>query len=105
MQIQAGKKIFFLSDFHLGAPDAITTLQREKLIVGFLDQIKHEADTVLLVGHVLDCWYEYNTVVLRGYVRLLAKFSVYTDSGLAISLFLGNHPLWLKIYYEKELNV
>jgi UDP-2,3-diacylglucosamine hydrolase len=43
MQIPPRKKIFFLSDFHLGAPDAVKSLEREKLIVQFLDEIKDEA--------------------------------------------------------------
>ena len=47
MQIPAGKKIFFLSDFHLGAPDATKSLEREKLIVQFLDEIKQQ----MVIGH------------------------------------------------------
>ena len=38
-----GKKIYFLSDFHLGAPDAASSLQREKKIVEFLDEISGDA--------------------------------------------------------------
>ena len=37
------KKIYFISDFHLGAPDAASSLEREKLIVKFLDEIKNDA--------------------------------------------------------------
>ena len=105
MQIPPGKKIFFLSDFHLGAPDAITSLQREKLIVGFLDKIRHEADTIFIVGDVFDFWYEYNKVVPRGYVRLLGKIAELTDLGIAIHFFVGNHDMWMKSYFQKELNV
>jgi UDP-2,3-diacylglucosamine hydrolase len=37
MQLPPGKNIYFLSDFHLGAPNAAASLQREKKIVqGFL---------------------------------------------------------------------
>mgnify|MGYP000533322483 CR=1 FL=1 len=34
------KKIYFLSDFHLGAPNAQASLIREKKIIKFLDEIK-----------------------------------------------------------------
>ncbi|MFM2233152.1 MAG: hypothetical protein RJB31_1853, partial [Bacteroidota bacterium] len=36
MQIPAGKKVYFLSDFHLGVPDHASSLVREKKIVAFL---------------------------------------------------------------------
>ena len=105
MQISAGKKIYFLSDFHLGAPDPVTSLQREKLIVSFLDSIKHQADSIFIVGDVFDFWYEYKKVVPRGYVRLLGKLAELTDSGIAIYFFVGNHDMWMKNYFQKELNV
>lgn len=105
MQVPAGKKIFFLSDFHLGAPDSVTSLQREKLIVKFLDEIKHEADTIFIVGDVFDFWYEYKKVVPRGYVRLLGKLAELTDAGIAVNFFVGNHDMWMKNYFIKELNV
>jgi UDP-2,3-diacylglucosamine hydrolase len=105
MQIPEGKKIYFLSDFHLGAPDAVTSLQREKLIVGFLDSIKREADTIFIVGDVFDFWYEYKNVVPRGYVRLLGKLAELTDAGIIIYFFVGNHDMWMKSYFQKELGV
>jgi UDP-2,3-diacylglucosamine hydrolase len=58
MQHPTGKKIFFLSDFHLGAPDAVKSLEREKLIVRFLDEIKNEAEAIFIVGDMFDFWYE-----------------------------------------------
>ena len=38
------KKIYFLSDFHLGAPDHARSLEREKIIVEFLDEIKNAVE-------------------------------------------------------------
>jgi UDP-2,3-diacylglucosamine hydrolase len=105
MQIPPGKKIYFLSDFHLGAPDAQTSLQREKLIVQFLDEAKEEADTIFFVGDMFDFWYEYRKVVPRGFVRLLGKIAELSDSGIHIHFFVGNHDMWMKNYFEKELNV
>src|SRR6478672_8803732 len=99
MQLPAGKKIFFLSDFHLGAPDETRSLQREKLIVGFLNEIRNEADTIFIVGDVFDFWYEYKKVVPRGYVRLLGKLAELTDSGITIQFFVGNHDMWMKNYF------
>jgi UDP-2,3-diacylglucosamine hydrolase len=105
MQVPPGKKIFFLSDFHLGAPDAAASLQREKIIVRFLDEIKHEASTIFIVGDVFDFWYEYKKVVPRGYVRLLGKLAELTDAGIELHFFVGNHDMWMKNYFQKELNI
>jgi UDP-2,3-diacylglucosamine hydrolase len=105
MQIPPGKKIFFLSDFHLGAPNAERSREREKLVVSFLDQIKDEAAVIFIVGDLFDFWYEYRTVVPRGFVRILGKIAELTDAGIQIHFFVGNHDMWMKDYFEKELNV
>ena len=48
------KEIYFLSDFHLGAPDYSASLQREKKIVAFLDSIRHNAAEIFIVGDIFD---------------------------------------------------
>jgi len=99
------KKIYFLSDFHLGSPDAASSLQREKLIVQFLDEIKSTAQEIFIVGDMFDFWFEYKTVVPKGYVRLLGKLAELTDSGIKIHFFVGNHDMWMHDYFKKELNI
>ncbi len=98
------KKIYFLSDFHLGAPDAATSLAREKKIVAFLDIIKQDAAVIFIVGDLFDFWYEYKKVVPKGYVRILGKMAEITDAGIPIHFFVGNHDMWMKDYFQKELN-
>ena len=99
------QKIYFLSDFHLGAPDHASSLEREKLLVQFLDEIKNDATEIFLVGDMFDFWYEYKRVVPKGYVRLLGKLGELTDSGIAIHFFVGNHDMWMRDYFQKELNI
>ena len=99
------KKIYFLSDFHLGAPDHASSLEREKIIVRFLDEIKNDASEVFLVGDMFDFWYEYRRVVPKGYVRLLGKLAELSDAGIQLHFFVGNHDMWMKGYFQKELNM
>lgn len=99
------KKIYFLSDFHLGAPDYASSLVREKKIVAFLDQVKKDAAIVFIVGDIFDFWYEYKKVVPKGYVRLLGKLAELTDSGIDVRVFIGNHDMWMSGYFEQELNI
>lgn len=105
MTLSADKKIFFLSDFHLGAPDAAGSRIREKKIVAFLESIKNQADEIFIVGDIFDFWYEYKKVVPRGFVRLLGKLAELKDRGIAIHVFTGNHDMWMSGYFEEELNI
>ncbi|MDX2046247.1 MAG: UDP-2,3-diacylglucosamine diphosphatase [Chitinophagaceae bacterium] len=105
MQIKAGKKIYFLSDFHLGVPDYESSLAREKRIVKFLEEIRNDAAIIFIVGDIFDFWYEYRKVVPKGYVRLLGKLAEITDSGIPIHFFAGNHDMWMTDYFQKELNI
>jgi UDP-2,3-diacylglucosamine hydrolase len=104
MELLPGKKIYFLSDFHLGAPDYAGSLEREKRVVQFLDSAIQDAACIVIVGDLFDFWYEYRTVVPKGYVRILGKLATITDSGIPIHFFVGNHDMWMKGYFEKELN-
>ncbi len=99
------QKIYFLSDFHLGAPDHEQSLVREKKVVAFLDSIKDSAAMIFIVGDIFDFWYEYKQVVPKGYVRLLGKLAELTDRGISIHCFVGNHDMWMRGYFEKELNI
>ncbi|MBL0357752.1 MAG: UDP-2,3-diacylglucosamine diphosphatase [Chitinophagaceae bacterium] len=105
MTLQPDKKIYFLSDFHLGAPNAAVSLQREKTIVQLLDEIKSEAQEIFLVGDMFDFWFEYKTVVPKGFVRLLGKLAELSDSGTKLHFFVGNHDMWIRDYFQKELNM
>ena len=105
MHIPAGKKIYFLSDFHLGAPDYESSLAREKRVVQFLDEIKKDAAVIFILGDLFDFWFEYKKVVPKGFVRILGKLAELTDNGIAIHFFVGNHDMWMNGYFERELNV
>lgn len=105
MQIPPNKKIYFLSDFHLGAPDKEQSLVREKKLIQFLDEIQATAAAVFVVGDLFDFWYEYRTVVPKGYVRILGKLAQLTDAGVPVHFFVGNHDMWMKDYFQKELNI
>ena len=105
MTFPTDKKIYFLSDFHLGAPDAASSLQREKQVVRFLDEIKNDAAEIFIVGDMFDFWYEYRKVIPKGYTRLLGKLAELSDAGIPMHFFVGNHDMWMRDYFLKELNI
>jgi UDP-2,3-diacylglucosamine hydrolase len=103
--IPVGKKVYFASDFHLGIPSKEISLQREKLLCQWLDEIAPTAHHIFLLGDIFDAWLEYKTVVPKGFVRLLGKLAQLSDAGIAITAFTGNHDLWMYGYFESELNI
>ena len=105
MQLSSNKKIYFASDQHFGAPTAELSFPREQKFVAWLDEIKVDAEALFLLGDLFDFWFEYKTVVPKGFVRVLGKLAEIRDSGIPIYFFVGNHDLWMSDYFEKELNI
>jgi UDP-2,3-diacylglucosamine hydrolase len=97
-------KIYFASDLHLGVPNKEKSLERERLFVQWLNEIKADAEAIFLVGDIFDFWFEYKKAVPKGYVRLLGKLAEISDSGIPIHIFTGNHDMWLFDYLEEEIN-
>jgi UDP-2,3-diacylglucosamine hydrolase len=67
--------------------------------------VKQDAEAIFLLGDLFDFWFEYKTVVPKGFVRVLGKLAEIRDSGIPIYFFVGNHDLWMHDYFEKELNI
>ena len=54
VNLPSTKKIYFASDFHLGVPDHAISVEREKLIVNWLESIRHDAHSIYLLGDIFD---------------------------------------------------
>ena len=105
MNIPKGKKVYFASDNHLGAPNQEKSRAREKQFVAWLDTIKKDAAAIYLMGDLFDIWIEYKRVVPKGFVRVLGKLAELVDSGIPIYFFVGNHDMWMQNYFETELGI
>lgn len=99
------KKIFFASDFHLGAPDDASSKIREDKIIKWLDSIQNEAAAIFLVGDIFDFWFEYDKVIPKGFIRFLGKIAQLRERDIPIFFFNGNHDLWMDDYFTKELGI
>jgi len=100
--LENNKKVYFISDVHLGLYPEEKSLEREKLVVSWLDQIKNEVSELYLVGDIFDFWHEYKYVVPKGYSRFIGKMSELSDSGVKIHFFSGNHDIWSYGYFKTE---
>ncbi len=103
--IEEGKKLYFASDFHLGVPDRDSSLQREKRIISWLDDIAPTAAGIVLVGDIFDFWFEYKHVIPKGFIRFQGKLASLSDEGIPIVFFTGNHDMWMFGYFTEELGI
>jgi UDP-2,3-diacylglucosamine hydrolase len=100
-----GKKLFFASDFHLGAPNETESKDREKRIMHWLDSIADDAAAIFLVGDIFDFWFEYGQVIPKGFIPFISKIHQLRDRRIPIIFFTGNHDLWMKDYFTVELGI
>jgi len=96
---------YFLSDIHLGAGYMPDRIEHEKKVTAFLQAIAPRAARLYLLGDILDYWFEYRTVVPRGYVRFFGQLAAMADAGTEIVWFIGNHDIWLFDYLRDELGI
>lgn len=99
------KPVYFISDLHLGASYIPDKREHERRVVSFLESIEGKASELIMLGDVLDYWFEYRTVVPRGHIRFFGALARLADSGVKISWFRGNHDIWLFDYLRDEIGV
>lgn len=99
------KNIYFASDFHLGSPNHSESRIREDRIVRWLSTIEATCSELFLMGDIFDFWFEYRTVVPKGYIRLQGKLASMSDAGVKIYFFKGNHDMWVNDYFTTEMGI
>ncbi len=99
------RKIYFVSDFHLGVPNPASSLVRERKFTAWLDMARKDAAEIYLMGDLFDFWFEYRTAIPKGYSRLFGKFAELADDGIPVHLFRGNHDMWAFDYLNQELGI
>ncbi|WP_420316428.1 UDP-2,3-diacylglucosamine diphosphatase [Ekhidna sp.] len=104
-ELPSDKKVYFASDFHLGIPNKEESLKREKKIAKWLEYVSKDASAIFLLGDIFDFWFEYKTVVPKGFLRFQGKLAELRDRGIPIHIFTGNHDLWMKDYFSSELDI
>lgn len=105
MAADAPSLTYFISDLHLGALTMDNPLDYERRVVRFLRSIKGKAKRLYLLGDVLDYWYEYRTVVPRGFTRFFGTLADLADSGVEVTWFIGNHDIWIFDYLPSEIGM
>ncbi|MEC4115646.1 UDP-2,3-diacylglucosamine diphosphatase [Myroides phaeus] len=103
--INTNKSIYFASDQHFGAPTREKSFPREQLFLQWLKEKEEDMGALFILGDLFDFWFEYKTVVPKGFVRILGKLAELKDKGIPIFFFVGNHDLWMDDYFQTELGI
>ena len=99
------KKKYFVSDLHLGLPSYEKSLEREKLFVAWLDEIKSDAGEIYLLGDIFDFWFEYKHAIPAAYLRTLAALVSLTGAGVRVIYLPGNHDFWMGDYLARQAGI
>jgi UDP-2,3-diacylglucosamine hydrolase len=105
IKLKEGQKVYFTSDFHLGAPDNESSLNRERKIIEWLESISSDAHSIFLLGDIFDFWFEYRHTIPKGFTRFQGKLASLVDKGINIIFFTGNHDMWMFDYFPTQLNI
>ena len=105
LTLEKRKRIYFLSDVHLGAPVLNNHRERELQLVAWLESIRPDCGMLCLLGDIFYFWFEYKRAIPKGHTRFLAKICEYTDQGIPVHFFTGNHDIWTFDYLSRECGV
>ncbi len=96
---------YFISDVHLGLGSYQEEKNKEDRLLAFLRAIQPTTERLFIVGDLFDFWFEYRTVIPKGFHRTLALLQDFTDHGIAVEYLLGNHDYWMDDFFEKEIGL
>ncbi len=96
---------YFFSDVHLGTRQLKSERLKEKRLLAFLDQVATSGERLFIVGDLFDFWFEYRTVIPRGYTRVLSALGQLRELGKEIHYIAGNHDFWMRDFLKSELNI
>jgi len=97
--------VYFISDVHLGIDTDLSSLEREELLIEWLRYASADATDIYIIGDLFDYWYEYRSVVPKGYFRLFTALHDIVKSGVTINYVLGNHDLWHRTYLARYVGL
>ncbi len=98
--------VYFFSDVHLGLGDPESNREREDALIRFLAMVRQErAESLYIVGDLFDYWFEYRSVIPRGFTRTLGALASLVDAGVQVEYLMGNHDFGHRDFFEREIGV
>ncbi len=99
-------KTYFMSDAHLGLSSRDVEREKEQRLLSFFDFVMNNASQLFILGDLFDAWFEYRTVVPKGFHRTLTKLEDIVNKKIAVHYLAGNHDYWMgDSFRELGINV
>ena len=96
--------VYFFSDVHLGLGSAASSRERERILLRFLAMVGNQgAESLYIVGDLFDYWFEYRSVIPRGFTRTIGALAALADAGITVEYVVGNHDFGHRDFFEQEI--
>jgi UDP-2,3-diacylglucosamine hydrolase len=99
------KKTFFISDAHLGSSWSKSESLKFEKLSSFLNHVADNGERLFIVGDLFDFWFEYRTVIPRGYSKVLCALSHLRSLDIEMHYVAGNHDFWMRNFLSQELDI
>jgi UDP-2,3-diacylglucosamine hydrolase len=96
---------YFISDVHLGLGTREQEHDKEDRLLSFFRSILPKAERLFILGDLFDLWFEYATVIPKGFFRTLVALRAFTERGIQVEFLAGNHDYWMGDFFSAELGV
>jgi UDP-2,3-diacylglucosamine hydrolase len=96
---------YFISDIHLGLGSRTEERAKEDRLLAFLRSILPSTDQLFIVGDLFDFWFEYKTVVPKGFHRTLTALQEFSERGIPVHYLAGNHDYWMGDHFRTDLGL
>lgn len=97
--------VYFFSDVHLGLGNRDEERRKEDRLLTFLRTILPTTESLFVVGDLFDFWFDWRTVVPRGFHRTLTMLQEFTDRNIPVHYVAGNHDYWIGEFFRDELGM
>ncbi len=97
--------LYFISDVHLGVGDPGEERHKLSLLLALLEAVLHERADLYIVGDLFDFWYEYRSVVPRGYHRLYQVLEDLRRADCQVAYLAGNHDFAIGDFFSRDLDI
>jgi UDP-2,3-diacylglucosamine hydrolase len=98
-------KVYFISDAHLGLGTKEQERKKEDKLLSFFEKIASDANSIYILGDLFDAWFEYKTVIPKGFHRILSKLDELVQNNIQIHYLAGNHDYWMNDYFTEEIGI
>ena len=87
----------------MGTKDAYAEAQKQQMLLSFLDHVAAEGEQLYILGDLFDFWFEYRTVIPRGFMPVLSALARLDERHLDLHYVAGNHDFWVRDFLTEEM--